>query len=409
MYNNLSKIHDKKLFVATQLKKLYLTMTGKEILSELSKFPHRGATTQNEHKASVMLAKSLEEMGLDVSVEQFRATPSYSWEIILCSLTVIAGLIIGIWLSFMGAALVLLGYWSLVRHFMGRGTLFTHLIPRGSSQNVLGKIKSHGDEFKRRIILMAHYDTARASALFSPGMVKSFRKNFVFNMYLGTGAIPWAFLGQYWGNFIWYKLGTGIIGLIFFSNVLIHLHREIVHRYVQGMNDNGSGVAAVFDIINKLNSSPLLNTEVWVLFTGCEETSIQGARNFVDEHKYELKTESTYVINLDNIGQGNLHFATGEGMTIFWKYDDLIINKCASIASRPEFSGIRPLEYRLAYFDALTFAQNGYPCTTLIALDDNGAIPNWHWYTDTIENIDWKPIELAVDFSVELSRQIDAS
>ncbi len=48
----------------------------------------------------------------------------------------------------------------------------------------------------------------------------------------------------------------------------------------------------------------------------------------------------------------------------------------------------RPLhQYRLAYFDTLPFARAGWPCLTLIRLED-GVPANWHWPSDTADNLD---------------------
>lgn len=382
-------------------------MTGKEILQKLSELPHRGATSSKEREAADLLKNTLDNSGIESSLDRFKATPTYSWEIVLFAATMMAGILISYRLSFLGTAIVLLGFWSFIRHFFGKSTIFTTLIPKHFSQNVIGKIPSKSGNSDHNLILMAHYDTARASLLFSPKMVNSFRRNFVFNTVVSAAAIPWAFSGQYFGVYWWYKLVCILFAINFLTNILIHIHREIAHKFVQGINDNGSGIAAIIDILNKLKDEPLINTNVWIVFTGCEETVIQGARDFLDRHKYELNPEKTSLINLDNIGQGNLHYVTGEGMLLFWHYNDILINKCAAIASQRNFSTVSPLEYRLAYFDSLVFAQQGYPCTTLIALDDQDQIPNWHWYTDTIDNIDWETISLAVDFAIELARQID--
>jgi len=384
-------------------------MTGKQILEKFSSLPHRGATTKQERTAAQFLDGGLKEMGIKESLDSFKAISSYSWEVILFSLFMMVGILMSPWLSFLGTAFVLIGFWSFFRHFMGKSTPFTPFIQKRKSQNVIGQIPPVSGDSKRNLILMAHYDSARASLIFSPSMVKSFRKNFVFNTVVSAVTIPWAFLGQYWASFWWFKLICILLALNQIVNIIIHIHREIAHRFVPGINDNGSGVAAIFDILNDLKKHPLQNTNLWIVFTGCEEAGIQGARYFLNNHKFYLASENTYVINIDNVGKGNLHYVSGEGMLLFWKYDKTIIDKCAAITSLHRFSKIQPLEYRRAYFDALVFAQQGYPCTTLIALDNDGNIPNWHWYTDTIENIEYETIQLAVDFSLELIKQIDAS
>ncbi|MBL7135223.1 MAG: M28 family peptidase [Candidatus Marinimicrobia bacterium] len=388
---------------------IYCTMKGKQILEKFSNLPRRGTTTKEEKSAAQFLKNVLKEMGIKGSFDSFKAISSYSWEVILFSLFMMAGILMSPWLSFLGTAFVLIGFLSFFRHFMGRSTPFRPFIPKRTSQNIIGRIPPKYSVSKRNLILMAHYDSERASMIFSPSMVKSFRENFVFNTIVSAVTIPWAFLGQYWADFWWFKLICVLLALNQIVNIFIHIHRELAHKFVPGINDNGSGVAAIFEILNDLKKHPLQNTDLWIVFTGCEGAGIQGVKHFIDNYKSDLNPGNTYVINIDNVGKGNLHYVTGEGMLLFWKYNEIFIDKCAVITSRDEFLKIQPLEYRCAYFDALVFAQQGYPCTTLIALDDDGNIPNWRWYTDTIENIDYETIQLAVDFSLELIRQIETS
>ena len=44
-------------------------------------------------------------------------------------------------------------------------------------------------------------------------------------------------------------------------------------------------------------------------------------------------------------------------------------------------------------------ASRGYHTILFLATDDRGMIPNWHWPTDTITNIDFKVPQLASDFA----------
>ncbi|MBU0712990.1 M28 family peptidase [bacterium] len=377
-----------------------------EILNQLATLPHRGATTEEEKRAADLLKQNLTAQNIPAELESFKASSSYSWEVILFSATMIAGLLISPFLSKLGTAIVLLGFWSYTRHFMGRSTIFTPVIPKKKSQNIVAQIPADPVSDKN-IILMAHYDSARASSVFAPNLVKNFRQSFLLNTYVGFFSIIWAYLGEYWGLSLWFRIICIGLSLIHFVNVIIHVHREIVHKFVPGINDNASGVAAIFGIIEEIQKQPLENNNVWIVFTACEEAGIQGAKAFYHQHWPDLPADKTAVINLDNIGSGNLHFVTGEGMLLYYYFDESIVRACEELTKQANYTDIKPLEYRRAYFDTLVFTQHGYPCTTLIALDDEGIIPNWHWYTDTIDNINEKAIDHAVDFTVDLVRLLD--
>jgi len=381
-------------------------MKAMKILNQLAGLPHRGATTEEEKQAAELLKQNLMAQNIPAKLESFMARTSYSWEVILFSATMIIGLLISPFLSKLGTAIVLLGFWNYARHFMGRSTLFTPIIPKKKSQNVVAEIPAMQVSDKN-IILMAHYDSARASSVFAPNMVKNFRQSFLLNTYVGFFSIIWAYLGDYWGLSLWFKfvcIGLSIVHLI---NIIIHIRRETFHNFVPGINDNASGVAAVFAVVEDLKKIPLQNSNIWIVFTACEEAGIQGAKAFYHKHWPDLPADKTAVINLDNIGSGNLHFVTGEGMLLYYNFDESIIHVCEELTKQTKYSDVKPLEYRRAYFDTLVFTQHGYPCTTLIALDDNGHIPNWHWYTDTIDNINEKVINHAADFAIDMVRLID--
>jgi hypothetical protein len=401
-----AKIYFSRLVAPRKIHYICPIMKAKIILEQLAQFPHRGATTPEERQAAECLKKLLAENQIPAALETFKATSSYSWEVILISLTMIAGIVISPWLSRLATALALLGFWSYIRHFDGRSTVFTPFIHKKNSRNVVAQIAG-SRESSRNIILMAHYDTARASAVFAPKVVKNFRQTFLFNTAIAIGTIIWAFLGEYWGSFGWFKVICGLMVLNHLTNVIIHIHREIAHRFVPGINDNGSGVAAIFEVLEKLKEYQL-GSNLWIIFSGCEEAGIQGAKAFLKEHQSELPVANTFLINLDNIGKGRLHYVTGEGMLLYHNYDENLASICADLGKLPEYSTIRPLKYRRAYFDALAFAQNEYSCTTLIALDENGVIPNWHWYSDTLANIDFSSLERAVSFTTDLIKRIDA-
>jgi len=401
-----AKIYFTRLVAPRKIHYICRTMKAKIILEQLAQFPHRGATTPEELQAAELLKKLLAEEQIPADLEAFKASSSYSWEVILISLTMIAGAILSPYLSRLATALALLGFWSYIRHFDGRSTIFTPFIHKKNSQNIVAKKTGSRDSF-RNIILMAHYDSARASAIFAPKVVKNFRQTFLFNTAIVAGTIIWAYLGEYWGSFLWFKAICGLLAINHLINVIIHIHREIAHHFVPGINDNGSGVATTFEVLENLKGHQLRNN-LWIVFTGCEEAGIQGAKAFLNKHQSELPAGNTSLINLDNVGSGRLHYVTGEGMLLYHNYDESLVSICADLTKRPEYSDILPLQYRRAYFDALTFTQHEYPCITFIALDQNGIIPNWHWYSDTLTNIDFGTIETAADFTTALIKSLDS-
>lgn len=368
--------------------------------------PHRGSTTQKEREAGEIIERRLNEFGYTTRVEPFLSPSTYSWEVIIFALFVSSGLILSLYIPSLGAILSVLGLWSFVRHFDGRDTLIGKCIRKKPSQNIVGEPK---DKDKEKVVyLMAHYDTTRASHLFHPSLVKNFRSSFLISATLIFIAPLIAFSGIWLGNNAGYKIVVlGIAGYVSIQIIFL-IHRELFHKYTNGANDNGSGVTAILALAKYFSDHVLKNTSVRIIATGCEEAGLYGARAFVEQFRNDRVSDNTYVLNIDNVGKGNLHYCVGEGMLGFHHYDSELVTIAEHI-SYGEFSDVKPFRYTLAQFDSLILSHENIKTITLISLDDRKLIPHWHWYSDIIENIEWSSIRKAVDFGIAMIQQIDRS
>lgn len=378
----------------------------KEILSELVSLSHRGSTTQKEREAAEIIERRLREFGYVTRVEPFRSPRTYSWEVIAFAMLVSGGLLLSLTSPTMGAVLSVLGLWSFVRHFDGRDTVLGKLIRKKTSQNIVGESK--GGDKEKIIYLMAHYDTARASHLFHPLMVKNFRQSFLISAALIFISPLVAFSGLWLAEIFIYKIIVWGMAIYVSVQILFLIHRELFHKHVNGANDNGSGVTVMLALAQYFSDHVLENTMVKIVATGCEEVGLYGARAFVRRFGDDLASENTYVLNFDNVGKGDLYYCVGEGMLGFHHYDSQLVTMAEHL-SFGEFSDVKPLRYTLAQFDSLILTHENIKTITFISLDDHKGIPNWHWYSDTIENIEWSSIRKAVDFGIAMIQQIDRS
>ncbi|MCF7804179.1 MAG: Zn-dependent exopeptidase M28 [Candidatus Marinimicrobia bacterium] len=372
----------------------------------MTALPHRASASDQEREAAGTIAGWLRDMNLDPAIEEFRAVSSYSWELIGIALLFAAGVALGPFHPFIGTIFVVLGAWSFWRHFTGFNTLFSYIIPKKQSQNVTATIPSTG-ETKRTVVLMAHYDTARAALLWAPAVVKNFRQSFVLNAVLAFAAVPFTWLGSEWGVHLWYQIVALVLVVYFLAQVGIFIQRETVHSHVNGANDNGSGVAVMLNLAEKYAESPLEHTEIQVLATGCEESGMYGVKAFYNAHGDDLYRNETYFLNFDNVGAGTLNYCLGEGMLTFWPYDAEIVQIAKEVNQQPAFQEVETCRYRLAYFDTLPLVQEGYKCITCIGLTSEKKIPNWHWYSDTIENIDWGTINMTIAWGESMIELFD--
>ena len=149
---------------------------------------------------------------------------------------------------------------------------------------------------------MAHLDSHRAVFWFATDfLVRIFVPISItatFGIFL---AIPIYFLAAltHWPIF-------GLLGLIlagfhflgWFTGVTADLG-----RYSPGANDNAASVGTVLGLAERLAGQPLQNTEVWLAFTGCEETNAGGTLALIEQYRSELK-EALFV-DFEMVGIGD--------------------------------------------------------------------------------------------------------
>jgi len=147
----------------------------------------------------------------------------------------------------------------------------------------------------------------------------------------------------------------------------------------------------------------LSEKEVWFVATGAEEAGTVGMRAFLDEFAEDLK--GALIINLDNIGAGTLHWVTEEGMVRRYHCDRRLASTARRVAHEEELP-VRGRPYRGLSTDATPALARGYKAMSIMAFDINGRLPNWHWRTDTLDNVRPENIEQAVRLVTGIVRNI---
>lgn len=192
---------------------------GLQQVLNLLHLPYRGSATALEAEAFHRLRTFLEERGHRVQTLPFQGVRSYGWE--LLGISLLLGLApLSPWPPLFGALAFFL-YFSGIRPW-------GFLLDRYPSQNLLAW-KGQGE---KALLLMAHVDTAKTFFLYHPKRVRHFRANFLLNAALALSAPLLALTPLRWP-----------IGLYFLIQAALLLHRELKAPYVEGGNDNGSGVA----------------------------------------------------------------------------------------------------------------------------------------------------------------------
>lgn len=232
----------------------------------------RPATTDAEHRAAEWLATTFGSHGLETELHEFEAPRTYAWAYTLYHLLTLASAVAAgpavwggrlVWPAFAVSAIVAFFLWSDLDTRWG----LTRLMPKGPSQNVIARHvpRTRRGERLRRIVIVAHYDSARSSLAFSPSMVGGFPttfslmkwSTFLTPVFVLAMALPLTSRFEPW---LWYV--TIAVSAYLVVPLVINVHRELFMPFVAGANDNASGVAVMLGIMERLVPAPDANSLV---------------------------------------------------------------------------------------------------------------------------------------------------
>ena len=220
----------------------------------------RPATTDFEYQAAGWIGEQMEAHGLAPSVQEFESPRTYAWAFVIyhaltLTAAVVSGLTDWVWLTaicfVVAAAVAVVLYLDLDTRFG-----LSDLMPKGPSQNVIARHvpRAMTGDRRRRIVIVAHYDSARASLAFAPSAVKGFPVTFAL-MKWATWLTPVMILLQLalpaWADpWVWYA--TMLVAIYLVVPLVINVHRELAMDWVDGANDNASGVAALLGVLDRV-------------------------------------------------------------------------------------------------------------------------------------------------------------
>ncbi|MBI3947603.1 MAG: M28 family peptidase [Armatimonadetes bacterium] len=366
----------------------------------------RPSASAAEGRAADTLAGRLREAGLDVRIEAFGGLRSFSltYGLIYASFVLAAALA---WAS--PAAGFVLGALGLLAFALENGgrEVVSRLLPKLPSRNVVG-VKAPAGEVRRRVVLVCHLDSANAALLWHPRLVAGFRRSFL----LMAGAMGAVVLltGALWLAPV-SGLPTSVLrgallasGAYLLGTVLLLVHRQWRMPCVDGANDNASGVAAV--LAAAAGIGPLRHTELWVVGTGCEESGLIGMARFCDAHPFDRKR--TWFLNADNCGAGRVTITTAEGMLWRCRCDEGLVAAALRAAAAEPALPVDARAFHTMNNDSFVLLRRGYRALSIMAFDERGLLPNWHWPTDTADRIEPETLACAAELIRRTLRAVDS-
>ncbi len=362
----------------------------------------RGTATHGEEQGAHYAAQVLQSLGYQVEEQVFRTVPTFSWVYLVLYLLPAVALATSFFSRPTAAIIAVL---AAVVFFLELNTVevVSRLLPKQQSRNVVAHRPALCESPKRQVVLVAHVDTSKAALNFSPQMVKGFRTSFLL-MVLSMAAVAILALLRFWlftPILLWLQLPF-VLYLLVTAGFL--LHRENWNRYTEGANDNASGVGIVLALAEQMRRQAP-NLDLWCLITGAEEAGTFGMIRFLEQRGRDFR--DAHFLNLDNVGAGTFHFMSGEGMFPTWKSAAPLLELCQQVRDEHPELGVKQGVYNLMSTDALPALARGYRAISFLAVDEVGLLPNWHWLSDTYENVEEGTLNQGQQFVAHLMQRLD--
>jgi acetylornithine deacetylase/succinyl-diaminopimelate desuccinylase-like protein len=283
-----------------------------------------------------------------------------------------------------------------------RWTPVSDALSREPSVNVLGHVPAAGPT-RRRVCLVGHLDASRSGAMFHPAVVIHLAKLLQIPAFSSTALAAGPVVRRLPGG---HRLHSAALAGIAFSLAMV-AERELRGTDVPGASDNASGAAVAMQLAAECAAAPLEHTEVDLLVTSCEESGMLGAQNYARRHR--LRAAETTYVNFDTVGgPAPLTYLLREGSaTMTRPASPALIHMLEAIAARRPDLGLVPARATPGLpTDATPMRARGWEAVTLLAQGDT--IPNYHWPTDTFENVDPPTVARALETGRELLHALDA-
>jgi hypothetical protein len=305
-----------------------------------------------------------------------------------------------------------IGHLVVALSFYSEAVLRRHLLrlvwPRIDTQNLLMTLTPEGP-ITRRIVLIAHVDSAFTGLMFQPPVLRQIAKpppSFLpflkkqlllpFVCVLGLAALELAGAAPTWA-----RVALSIpSAIVFFFNADIVLR----NRAVPGAADNLTGCAAQIVLAEAWATSPEPGVEVVFAFTGAEEAGTGGAAHLSRTSGWDRAI--TEVLILDTLSNGTL-FLLEEGELFRVAQPPALVAAARAAARDCGLPEPEPYTVPAGATDALPFLVAGYRALALTCIDPEQHAPrNYHHPNDTADRVDPAQLEASTKIAQALLRRV---
>jgi len=388
-----------------------MDLPSKHALNLSRKLGSRGPGSDIESAAASYILHSMSDISENVNMETFSCWKS-DWNGI--SLVCVLGLLsFALYLTSYLAS-VLLSVFSVLIFQMETYSwaVFSRISPRSPASNIFCRIKPK-DEIRRRVVLVANYDTPKSSIFGRSKLSRAFRA-FYFLSFISflviTGLALFGFLGslaEIHRKFLlcaWLSCCPLAFYLLIFTLAIVST--EIFGDYTAGANDNASGVGVMLSVLAAISSNPLEYTEVWGLASARAYAGGRGMVAFLGRHRRQLK--DAFIINIDHPGRDKLSVVTREGTILGFRPSRKLLRLVKKVSGSVKGLNLSKAKCRVKKSDAMVALARGYKAITIGGFS-GGTFTGWRNTDDVFDHLDRISLDKTVKFIQLLLEEIDSS
>lgn len=364
----------------------------------------RPASSPAEWQAREYVRRQLAEIGLH-AVEEIRFVSPDTWGYAVITPTLLSLLgsaagRLGQPFRLLGSAASFFAAYTLSQTMRSARQPLSPLFPSGPNATLVARIPPTSGTARRTVVLVGHTDTNKHRLTFSPRLKTLLRP---------AASLAVAALGM---NGIATLLGakglrrlTEWLSLVSLGSFLL----DETSGFVDGANDNASAVACLLGLAAQLQSAPLRDTEVWLAFTGAEETGCVGMHALLDAYGDRLR--EAWFLDFEMVGAGRLAYIQQHSSLSYWASytpdDDSLAWAQRTASEHPEF-GVGGVPMTITE-EVGALRSRGFRGICLAGVGADGWLVNWHQYSDRTTHIEPGCLERAARFALAMLHTLDAS
>lgn len=374
----------------------------------------RGTGSSGEEAAAHHVARRLEALALPFERHCFRAVSGQNdLALAICAVALLATALypFGGALGRGIAALLALSAAPLLWHTIRNSSNpLRPFLPQVVSRNVLTRIEPSLPA-RKQAVLLAHLDTNRCRLVWQSTTLRALEP--LTWLTLGMLAIPgllylagtlWAGPRETWFEVDGFWLAS-LLPALYVVGMVVTLRKDDRAPFSPGAHDNAASVAVALELARRLASRPMKETQVWLAFTGAEESDHAGLYELLRRHGKRLR-EAAF-IGLEGLGSGELVYLTRQGLCSHYRPDAGLLALAARVAAQRNELAAQPAEMT-GEDETGTLRRRGYRAICIAGCDPVcGTLPFWHRAEDTPEKVSAEFMGRATDYLMALLEEID--